>query len=281
MLRAACPEIAERRAAPGLGARGGSRVPRVSGDEAGAAVGGERNGHSVLARRLSAHRPLSEAEIGVVNRLSMASRPVGPRTDLVREGEDPGGAYAILAGAACCYKLRTIGTRHIVGYLLPGDIADADAVTVRRADASLATLSACTVAFLPRALLAEIRAAHPGIASALRAAKLVEAAILRTWLANLGCRSALERTAHLFCELRARLQVVGLAGDAAYDLPMTQIDLSLTLGMSTVHMNRTLHELRRQEAADLRGRTLHILDRDRLEGIAEFDPSYLRPVLMP
>ncbi|MFE1597329.1 Crp/Fnr family transcriptional regulator [Methylobacterium sp. ID0610] len=232
-----------------------------------------------LLRRLASHADLTEAEIGILSRLSAAPRAVGPRSDLLREGEDPGGAYVILSGAACRYKQRPAGGRHIVSYLLPGDVCDADGALLRRADFSAAALAHSSVAFIPRPLLRELTAVHDGIAQGLRAAKLVEEAILRMWLANLGCRSALERTAHLFCELLERFQVVGLATGAGFDLPITQVDLSLTLGMSTVHLNRTLHELRRQGAADLRGRSLRVLDRERLTAIAEFDPSYLRPRL--
>ncbi|MGY2052038.1 Crp/Fnr family transcriptional regulator [Methylobacterium sp. JK268] len=238
-------------------------------------------GPNAFLRRMALSVALSPAERIVLGRLGTAARAIRPRTDLVREGEDPGGATVILAGAACRYKLRPTGTRHIVGYLLPGDICEADAVLNRRADASLATLSPCTIVSLPRAALAEMLSLHAGIARGLRAAKLVEEATLRTWLANLGSRSALERTAHLFCEIGTRLRMIGLAQEAQVDLPMTQLDLSLTLGMSTVHMNRTLHELRRRGIADLRGRTLHLLDRARLEAVAEFDPGYLSPVLAP
>lgn len=116
---------------------------------------------------------------------------------------------------------------------------------------------------------------HPAIARSLRMSTLVDEATLREWLVNVGCRSAIERIAHLFCELLVRLQIVGFASEDSYEFPVTQLDLADTVGLSNVHVNRSLQELRRQGVIELRGRTLKILDRHRLKSIAEFNSKYL------
>jgi CRP-like cAMP-binding protein len=123
--------------------------------------------------------------------------------------------------------------------------------------------------------VADILENYPAVARALRMGTLVDEATLREWLLNVGCRSALERIAHLFCELLLRLRAVGLASENSYELPLTQADLGDTTGLSNVHVNRTLQELRRQGLIELRGRRLTILNLPRLRAIAEFKPNYL------
>ena len=105
--------------------------------------------------------------------------------------------------------------------------------------------------------------------------ELVEAAITRAWLTNLGQRTALERTAHLFCELCWRLDTVGLAHNGVLEMPFTQIELADTLGLSPVHVNRTLQELRRLNLIVLRERELTVRDLEALSNVAQFDPAYL------
>lgn len=110
---------------------------------------------------------------------------------------------------------------------------------------------------------------------ALEREALATAAIQREWTVSLGCRSGIERLAHLFCELRWRLGAVGLADRASCPLPLTQHDLAHTLGQTSVHINRTLQELRAQGLITLRSRRLTIHDPDRLAELAHFDPAYL------
>jgi CRP-like cAMP-binding protein len=103
----------------------------------------------------------------------------------------------------------------------------------------------------------------------------LDAAIHREWALSLGRRSAIGRTAHLFCELLVRLEIVDLTNGYSYDCPLTQVELAESLGLTSVHVNRTLQELRRRGVIELENRRLTILDLDALKAIAEFDPAYL------
>ena len=116
---------------------------------------------------------------------------------------------------------------------------------------------------------------HSGIVHALRLAKLVEEATLRERLVSLGCRSAIERVAHLFCELLVRHQAAGLAKQNSFPLPITQADMADALGLSNVHVNRVLQDLRKQRLVELRRKALTILNLPRLKALAEFRADYL------
>ena len=230
-----------------------------------------------LIRRLQGFVHLSEADKAALEQVSSNRRFVEPRIDLIREGEVPEEAFLVLEGFACRYKLRQTGARQIMSYLLPGDLCDVDVSYLGRMDHAVGTLSACVVARIPREALADLIERHPTIARALRLAKLAEEATAREWIVSLGTRSAMERLTHLFCELLARLEAVGLAGEGCCALPITQIDLSDTLGLSNVHVNRVLQELRRQNLVELRGKSLKLRDLPRVQDIAEFSPAYLQP----
>ncbi|TXN67603.1 helix-turn-helix domain-containing protein [Methylobacterium sp. WL6] len=232
-------------------------------------------GRNPLVRKLEGFAALSEADEALLERISAPSRIVPSQTDLAREGDAPQGVFLILEGIACRHKVRATGTRQITAYLVPGDLCDLDVALLDAMDHSITTLSACRVVLIPPRTVVEVMESHPRIARALRMTTLVDEATLREWLVNVGCRSALERLAHLFCELRIRLQVVGLAEDDSYDLPLTQLDLADTTGLSNVHLNRTLQELRRSGLIEFRGKRVRILDLPRLRALAEFKPNYL------
>jgi CRP-like cAMP-binding protein len=136
-------------------------------------------------------------------------------------------------------------------------------------------MKAATVAFIPLENLRELAADFPSIGALLWRSTLVEAAISREWETNLGRRPAFERMAHLFCELYLRLQAVGLADDYRCQMPITQTDLADALGLTSVHVNRVLKELRAQTLITLRNSTLVIQAWDELRQAAEFNPTYL------
>jgi CRP-like cAMP-binding protein len=135
------------------------------------------------------------------------------------------------------------------------------------------------VARVPREVLAGLTTQYPAVARALRLAKLAEEETTREWVMNVGCRSAIERVSHLLCELHERLRAVGWATKAGYDLPLTQQDLADTTGLSNVHVNRVLRQLRLMRVVEVGGKRVDILNLAALQEIAEFQADYLRPAV--
>ena len=236
------------------------------------AAGGRGN---PLVRKLKGFVALSDADKALLEQICAPSQIVPAQTDLVCEGDAPKGVFVILEGMACRHKVRATGARQIMAYLLPGDLCDLDVALLDTMDHAITTMSACRVVCIPPKVIAEVMQHHPQLARALRMTTLVDEATLREWLVNVGCRSGLERVAHLFCELRVRMQAVSLADGDSYDMPITQVNLADTTGMSTVHLNRSLQELRRQGLITLRQRRMTILDLPRLRTLAEFKANYL------
>ena len=162
-----------------------------------------------------------------------------------------------------------------------GDFADLHGFTLKRLDHDVMTLSDCIIAVVPHDRLQEITEQYPRLARIYWLSTNVDAAITRELALSLGQRSAISRMAHLFCELHARLDVVGRARSDGFEFPLTQRELAECLGLTVVHANRTIQELRRRGLVELENRQLTILDRRGLEGLAEFDPSYLYLERMP
>lgn len=228
-----------------------------------------------FVRKLEGFGALSEADRAILERISASSRLFGPRADLIREGDAPDGVLLVMEGIACRHKVRENGARQITAYLVPGDACDLDVALLTRMDHTITTLSACRVVRIAPETIAELMQNHPQIARGLRMTTLVDEATLREWLINVGRRSAMERIAHLFCELLVRLKVVGLTEGESYALPLTQLDLADTAGLSNVHVNRSLQELRRRGLIELKGGRLTILNLPQLRALAEFRSNYL------
>lgn len=202
-------------------------------------------------------------------------RDVPARQDIVRDGDRPGEVRVILEGIACRYKLLAGGKRAIMAYLLPGDFCDLHVSILGRMDHSIGTVTACTVADLPHDSITRVLQTQPRLSRALWWATLVDEAILREWLVNMGQRPADRKLAHLLCELRLRLQLVGSATCRRMKLPMTQEELGNTLGISSVHVNRVFQQLKHDGLILMQGRELEFPDLRALERFGEFDPDYL------
>ena len=229
---------------------------------------------NVLTRKLESFAPLPEADKLLLDEVVREAQEVGPREDLIREGDAPTHVNLILEGFACRYKVLADGTRQIMAYLVPGDFCDLHVFILKQMDHTIATLSRCTVVKIPRARILELTE-RPAIARAFWWAALVDEATLREWLVNVGARPAEQRVAHLLCELLVRLRVVGLADGGQYELPLTQQELGDTTGLSNVHVNRVLQHLRREGLITLKDKKLVILDVERLEAFSGFTPNYL------
>lgn len=197
------------------------------------------------------------------------------RRDIVREGESPSVVRLVVSGWACRYKDLPDGRRQIVGFFVPGDFCDLNVYILQRMDHSIGALTPVSYLAIPPDLMEWLGAARPRVAQALLWHHLVESSIQREWLLNIGQRNALERLAHLLLELFFRLRVVGLAKSNVIDFPLTQHDLAEATGITPVHLNRTLQELRRQGLVELRSKRLQILDLEKLMQLSMFNMNYL------
>lgn len=209
-----------------------------------------------------------------LEKASSQTRHVGAREDLIQENEAPANVHVVLSGFACRYKILPEGKRQIMALLVPGDACDLQVQILRRMDHSISTLTPCVIANIPPDEIRSL-ASQPRLTQALWWATLVDEAILREWLVNMGQRQADEQLAHILCELLVRLQTVGLARENSFDLPFTQEELGDVLGITTVHVNRVLQGLREEGLIVLKGKVLTIPDVERLKQFAGFTPNYL------
>ena len=229
-----------------------------------------------LIRKLEQFTHLSGEDTAVLDlAASERVRRFSPREDIIREGDRPRDVNLFLTGWACRYKQLEDGRRQIVAFFLPGDLCDHNVFILREMDHHIAALTPVTVAELSQESFERITLGHPRILQALWWETLVNASVQREWTVNLGQRDAAERMAHLFCELFVRLRGVGLTEGDGCEFPLTQADLAEATGMSTVHVNRTLQELRGRGLLILKGRRLTIPDLDGLMAAGLFNPNYL------
>ena len=229
---------------------------------------------NLLSRKLQNFVELNKSALELLDRVTARTRIVPPRTDLIAEGDEPSDVHLILRGFACRYKILPDGSRQIMAYLVPGDLCDLHVFLLDHMDHSLGTLSECEVVDVPRATIQEMLR-NPSISEGLLLSTLVDEGTLREWLVNLGRRDAEQRVAHLLCELLARLRAVGLVSEDSFRLPLTQIEIADTTGMTAVHVNRVFHRLRGDNLISLKGSELVVLDVKRLESIAGWNSNYL------
>lgn len=235
----------------------------------------------MLIRKLESIACLSEEERQAITRLPVSTRSLGSHQDIVREKDRPSQCCLLLEGWACRYQVLSGGNRQIFSFHIPGDIPDLQSLHLQVMDHGVCTLTSAIVAFIPHEALLDLTAAFPGIAAVLWRDTLVDGAVFRQWMTGMGRRSACQAIAHLFCELYVKLEQIGLARDHAYRLPLTQSELGDALGLSNVHVNRVLRDLRNWEWITLVGGRLQINKWQELAGLCEFDPAYLhvrRPV---
>jgi CRP-like cAMP-binding protein len=229
----------------------------------------------LLIRKLENFTELAEEERRALRDAAAPVRNYGTHEDLLREGEQANVVNVMVSGFACRHKMLPDGRRQIIGYFLPGDMCDARVFILKRMDHTISTLAPCAVTSLSREAILDITSTYPRLARAFWWNTLMEEAICREWLVNVGQRTALERMSHLFCEVHLRLQAVGLASPNGCELPVTQAELADTVALSTVHVNRTLKELRRIGLVSMSSKSLVIHDLPALRTLAMFDASYL------
>ncbi|MXQ11903.1 Crp/Fnr family transcriptional regulator [Microvirga makkahensis] len=191
-------------------------------------------------------------------------------------------AAPLLTAASSCPDLRSAttifsdGRRQITAIHVPGDFADLHSLLLRKMDGGVTALTSCRVASVAHKDLREVTRSFPFLTRALWLTTLIDGAVHRIWMTSLGRMDAREPLAHFLCELPDRLASIGMVKDDSFELPLTQADLSDAFGLSTVHVNRTLLELRSSGLISSSGKTLTIRDRQALQRIAQYNPDYLR-----
>lgn len=228
-----------------------------------------------LIRKLEWGNRLPEPDRERLESLCDRSFVVPARHDLIAEGDPPEHVHLVLEGLAVRYKFLPGGQRAIVALLLPGDFCDLNIAILGRMDHAIGTIEQSRIVRIPRDVIGDLIANHPAIRTAFWWATLVDEATLREWLVNLGRRRSGKRMAHFFCEMHLRMAAVGHARGGGFGFSLTQEDLGDTLGMSTVHVNRTLQRLREGGLLEMDNRSVSIPDVEALWRFAEFDPNYL------
>lgn len=230
---------------------------------------------SVHLKKLKRRTQLSSEEEQAIRSCVAETRRVPADQLLVRSGEELNASTILIDGWLARSKDLSGGERQVTELHVAGDFPDLHGFTLKRLDHDLLTLSDCIVAVVPHERLLQVTEKFPRLARLYWFSTNVDGAITRELALSLGQRSAMARMAHLFCELYARLNAVGRARADGFEFPLTQRELSECLGLTVVHANRTIQELRRRRLIEMENRQLTILDRRGLEGLAEFDPSYL------
>jgi len=194
---------------------------------------------------------------------------------VIRRGEELQHSLLLLSGWLARAKDLPSGQRQMAELHVAGDFADLHSFTLKRLDHDVIALTGCRIGMVPHDRLKVITERFPHLTRLFWLMTNIDAAIQREWTLSLGSRTALARMAHLFCELNARLGIGGFAEKDSYDFPLTQVELGECLGLTSVHVNRTLQELRRRGLLALENRRVTIHDLEALKQVAEFDGLYL------
>lgn len=197
----------------------------------------------LLLRNLELRTPLSQSAREAILGLPYSLRTLEPSTYLVREGDPPTKCGVLVSGFAYRQKITGEGARQIIAIHMPGDAVDFQNLFLDVADHNVQMLTWGEVAFVPREEFKALARSREEIGNAIFVNTLIEASIFREWVVNVGRRQARQRIAHLLCELGSRLDALGLTEDYGYDLPMTQEQLGDAVGLTMVHVNRTLKQL--------------------------------------
>lgn len=225
--------------------------------------------------KLRARDDVSAEEESILRSMVSDVKEVDPDVTVAHADADLSVSNILLDGLMCRYKDLCNGERQITELHVPGDFVDLHSFPLKRLDHNIMTLVPCTIAVVPHDRLQTITETQPHLTRLLWFLTTLDAAIHREWELSLGRRTSMARIAHVLCELYARLGVVGMTRGNSYRLPLTQLDLAECLGLTAIHVNRTLRELRMDRVVTFRNKTVVIEDFAALARIAEYTPNYL------
>jgi CRP-like cAMP-binding protein len=228
-----------------------------------------------LIRKLSAITTVpADIEAALIG-LSVIIKDFGPDDPIVREGDRPAHVAIVLSGLVYRYKIVEPDKRQIMAFHVAGDMPDLQGLHLDELDHGVAASSATRMALMPHRQVFELFERYPPLVHILWREALIDSAIFREWVVNVGRRDALGRVAHLFCEIVTKMKAVGLSDGTTCSLPLSQIQIADATGLSNVHVNRVLQRLRAERVILLEHKTLTVLNWQDLMEAGDFDPAYL------
>jgi CRP-like cAMP-binding protein len=228
-----------------------------------------------LTRKLAQLVSLSAEEVAILRELQSPTRSVGRNREIISEGLKYDGLLILIDGVAIRYRILHDGRRQVLNITLPGDFIGFPGCFFENALYSITALTDCILSSIPFAQLLGFLETHPRLAAAIFWSFSCEAAMYAEHLIDVGRRSALERVAHFLLELLTRLQVIGLADERSYQMPLTQELIGDALGLSVPHVSRTLKQLREEDLVAIEGQQVIIKDVGALSRLADFERAYL------
>lgn len=230
---------------------------------------------SALVRKLGSFIRLSEPELALLGEIQSIRRHVPRQTELVHEGQSGHRAYILQEGWASCYKILPDGGRQIITFSLPGDSMGLRSVLLRTSDHSFAAMTDAVISDVPSSRLIALFHDYPRLGAAILWAASRDEAMTVEHLVNIGRRSAIDGMAHLILELWERLQLVGLGRPTGFDCPLNQTAFADALGLSVIHVNRVLRQLRERGLMTFTAHQVIIHDPAGLRKLAHYDSGYL------
>jgi CRP-like cAMP-binding protein len=236
----------------------------------------KRSSVASLIQKLQRLHALRAGEEQALEKLPVTLKQFNPGEDIVREGDKPTMVCMVVEGTAFRYTIVEPDKRQIMAFYIAGDIPDLESLFLETMDHSLGALRPCTIAQIPHNSIRRLFEEHPRLGEVFWRESLIDSAVMRKWLASVGRRTANGCLAHIICEFVTRMQAVGLSNGITCDFPMTQTDLADAAALSTVHVNRTLRDLRESGLVTWGAQSVTIHDWPGLMKAAQFDPAYLQ-----
>ena len=230
-----------------------------------------------LIASLERLEPLDQRDRDLLAGLDLRLKRFAANSEIVRSGTSPSESCFIVAGFAARAQYLADGGRQLDQIHVTGDFVDLHSLHLRQMDHNVIAIGACDVAFVSHDELVATMAHSPKLTWLLWQLTVLDGAVARTWMTCLGRRRAEAALAHLICELLTRLRRLGAASDNRFQIPATQTDIADMLGVSTVHVNRSLAELRARRLLTWSRHEVQVLDFERLALIADFDDTYMTP----
>jgi CRP-like cAMP-binding protein len=236
---------------------------------------------SLFVRRLILRSALTPEEQRAILSLHGETQRCVAHADVVSPGEVVDNACLVTRGLVARYDQMLDGQRQVTSFYIPGDMCDLHSVVAPKASWSITAISPATVKLVSHSQLRELCVRYPAIAIAFWRDGTVDASVFAKWVGNLGRKNAKARIAHIICEMGTRTEAAGLGTRESFELHATQEQLADAAGLTSVHVNRTLQDIRGQGLLTFDRGRVHIHDWDRLTSVAEFDPAYLMMDMSP